>query len=409
MTTTPIHLPPIHIIVGAGQAGAHAAIAMREAGFAGRIVLVGDEPHHPYERPPLSKEFLTADTETPPALFHAVTRYAERDIELLLGSPVVAIDPAARRVSLQTGESLPYDRLLLTTGSRARHLAIPGGDDLLYLRTLDDARHIRLRLAPGLRLVCIGAGVIGLEIASSARQRGCEVTVLEAAPGAMARMLTPDMADYMVRLHRGHGVTLHFNAAISAIAEKKVICADRAIPADSVIAGIGVIRNTELAAAAGIAVDGGITVDEFGRTNLSGIYAAGDVAAFWHPLLHRRLRLESWRHAQNHGIAVGRVMAGVEQPYDDIPWFWSDQHGVNLQVAGLPDQANRTVLRGDETAPSFAAFHLDTENHVVGATGINAPREVRAAQAMIRAGKPVDPAAVADPRVQLQRLVAATR
>ena len=404
MTTT-----PTHIIVGAGQAGAHAAIAMREAGFAGRIVLIGDEPHHPYERPPLSKEFLTAELEPPAALFHAVARYAERDIELLLGSPAIAIDPAARLVTLRDGEQLPYDRLLLTTGSRARHLAIPGGEDILYLRTLDDARGIRLRLSPALRLVCVGAGVIGLEIASSARQRGCEVTVLEAAPGAMARMLTPEMAAYMVRLHRARGVALHFNAGISAIIEKAVICADGAIPADCVIAGIGVIRNTELAATADIAIDGGIIVDEFGRTNQPDIYAAGDVAAFWHPLLHRRLRLESWRHAQNHGIAVGRVMAGVEQPYDDIPWFWSDQHGVNLQVAGLPDQASHTVLRGDPGAPSFAAFHLDLENHVIGATGINAPREVRAAQAMIRAGKAVDPTELGDPHVQLQRLVAALR
>ena len=401
MTTTPVHL-----IVGAGQAGAHAAIAMREAGFAGRIVLIGEEHHHPYERPPLSKEFLTVDPEPAVAWFHAAERYSERAIEFLPASAVVAIDPAARRVTLADGRTLPYDRLLLTTGSRARHLAIPGGDDFLYLRTLDDARRIRARLSPGLRLVCIGAGVIGLEIASSARQRGCQVTVIEAAPGAMGRMLTPDMAAYMVRLHRAHGVTLHFNANIAAVTGTDIICTGSpVVPADCVIAGIGVVRNTELAAAAGIAIDGGIVVDEFGRTNVPDIFAAGDVAAFWHPLLHRRLRLESWRHAQNHGIAVGRVMAGVEQPYDDVPWFWTDQHGVNLQVAGLPDAASQTVLRGDESAPSFAAFHLDAENHVVGATGVNAPREVRAAQAMIRAGKAMDPAALSDPKIQLQRLL----
>ncbi len=401
MTTT-----AVHVIVGAGQAGAHAAVAMREAGFAGRIVLIGDEAHHPYERPPLSKEFLTADAEPPAALFHAVERYAERNIEFLPASPVVAIDPAAHRVTLEDGQTLPYDLLLLTTGSRARHLAIPGGEDFLYLRTLDDARRIRARLTPGLRLVCIGAGVIGLEIASSARQRGCEVTVIEAAPGAMGRMLTPDMADYMVRLHRANGVILHFNANIAAITAGNVICTDGpVVPADCVIAGIGVVRNTELAAAAGVAIDNGIIVDQFGRTNLPDIYAAGDVAAFWHPLLHRRLRLESWRHAQNHGIAVGRAMAGVEQPYDDVPWFWTDQHGINLQVAGLPDAADHTVLRGEESAPSFAAFHLDAENHVVGATGVNAPREMRAAQSMIRAGKPMDPEALSNPGIQLQRLL----
>jgi len=277
---------PVHVIVGAGQAGAHAAVAMRDAGFAGRIVLIGDEPHHPYERPPLSKEFLTADAEPPATWFHAADRYAERDIEFLLALPVAAIDPAAHRVTLGNGQTLPYDRLLLTTGSRARHLAIPGGEDFLYLRTLDDARRIRARLTPGLRLVCIGAGVIGLEIASSAQQRGCEVTVVEAAPGAMSRMLTPDMAAYMVRLHRARGVILHFNASIAAIVGNNVICTDGpVVSTDSVIAGIGVIRNTELAAAAGIAIDNGIVVDEFGRTNVPDVFAAGDVAAFWHPLL----------------------------------------------------------------------------------------------------------------------------
>ncbi|MCW3474312.1 NAD(P)/FAD-dependent oxidoreductase [Limobrevibacterium gyesilva] len=396
----------IHLIIGAGQAGANAAMAMREAGFAGRIVLVGAEPHRPYERPPLSKAMLTADPEPPVPYFHDPARMAERAIELVAGMPAVAIDAAAQRVALQDGSTLPYDRLLLTTGGRARRLSIPGGEGILYLRTLDDARAIRPRLVPGARIVCIGAGVIGLEIASSARTRGCAVTVLEAAPAAMGRSLTPDFARYMADLHARAGVALHFGTAITAIAGMRVICADHATEADCVIAGVGIERNTELAAEAGLAVDGGIVVDAFGRTSAANVYAAGDVTAFWHPRFGRRLRLEAWRHAQNHGIAVGRVMAGGAAPYDDVPWFWSDQHGVNLQVAGLPAMAARTVLRGDETAPSFAAFHLDEGGCVVAATGVNAPREVRAAMALIAAGRPVDAAALADPKMQLQRLVA---
>lgn len=400
----------VHLIVGAGQAAAHAAVAMREADFAGRILMVGEEPHRPYERPPLSKELLTVDPEPPVAYFHDARRYQENAIDLMLGTRVAAVDPTAHRVALSDGRNIPFDRLLFATGSRPRRLDIRGGETILYLRTLEDARHIRARLVPNSRIVCIGAGVIGLEIASSARKRGCEVTVIEAAGGAMGRMLAPEMADYMVRLHRANGVALHFNAGVTAVEGERVICNGApTLFADCVIAGIGVLRNTELAEAAGIAVDRGIVTDEFGRTSAPDIFAAGDVAAFWHPLFQRHLRLESWRHAQNHGLAVGRVMAGGTKPYDEIPWFWTDQHGVNVQVAGLPEECVRTVPRGEMEAPSFAAFHLDAENRLVAATGVNAPREVRAAQSIIRARRPVDPAALADVKTPLQRLVAMFR
>ena len=401
---------PVHLIVGAGQAAAHAAVAMREAGFSGRILMVGEEPHRPYERPPLSKELLTADPEPPVAYFHDAARYAEHRIELLLGMHIAAFDHAALRATLSDGSSIPFDALLLATGSRARRLDIPGGEAILYLRTLEDARRIRARLVSGARVVCIGAGVIGLEIASSARNRGCEVTVIEAADGAMGRMLTREMAEYMVRLHRTNGVTLHFDATVAGIEGERIICKGAPdLTADCVIAGIGVVRNTELAEAAAVTVDRGVVTDEFGRTSAPDIFAAGDVAAFFHPLFQRHLRLESWRHAQNHGLAVGRIMAGGTEPYDDIPWFWTDQHGVNVQVAGLPDQTASTVLRGAMDAPSFAAFHLDAENRLVAATGVNAPREVRAAQSIIRARRPVDPAALADMKTPLQKLAAMFR
>ena len=397
----------VHVIVGAGQAGANAAVAMREAGFPGRILLLGAEPHAPYERPPLSKAALTEDPEPEPTWFFPPDRYAALTIELRLGTPVERLDIAEHRLHLAGGETLAFDALLLATGSRARPLPVPGAEHALTLRTLEDARRIRAALRPGARVVCIGAGVIGLEVAASAHARGCRVTVLEAAAGCMGRAMTPAMARWMARLHRSAGVELHCNVAVTAIEPGRVLCADAAHDADLVIAGIGIVRNTELAQAAGIEVDNGIVVDEFGRTGVPGIFAAGDVAAFWHPSLHRRLRLESWKHAQNHGIAVGRAMAGIAEQYDDVPWYWTDQHGLTVQVAGLPHEAVTTVLRGEETAPSFCAFHLDAAGHVVAATGVNAAKDVRAAISMIQKGIVPDPAKLADPAVRIQELLKA--
>lgn len=399
-----------HIIVGAGQAGAHAAIALREAGFAGRILLIGEEPHRPYERPPLSKEMLTAEPAPAPLWFHSEARYAEAGIELMLGVAVEAIEPAAQRLRLRDGRVLGYDALLLATGGQARALDIPGGGKIHLMRRLEDARALRPLLAPGAHVACIGAGVIGLEIASAARARGCRVSVVEAGALPMGRSLSPEIAAWLAGLHRNRGVELHFGAAIEAIEGERLLCAGGlVVAADVVVAGIGMRRNTALAEQAGLALDGGIVVDEFGRSSVEGIYAAGDVAAFWHAGLGRRLRLETWRHAQNHGIATGRSMAGVLQAYDEVPWFWTDQHGVNLQMAGLAEGACRSVLRGEVGGRSFASFQLDAQDRVVAATGINAMREVRAGQAMIRSRQPADAAALADPASNLQRLVAAMR
>ncbi len=394
-----------NVIVGAGQSGAHAAIAMRDAGFAAPILLLGDEPEPPHERPPLSKQMLTASDEPVPTYFHAAERYAASDIELRCNITVTAIEPEAHRIRLVDGSTIPYAKLLLATGGRARPLRVPGGETVLTLRTLDDARRLRPILRPDARIVCIGAGVIGLEIASSARARGCTVSVVEAAPSVMGRSLALEMAEWLATLHRKAGVSLHLNTGVAAIEKGQVICADgSAIPADAVVAGIGMERNTALAEAAGIALDGGIAVDEHGRTSAPDIYAAGDVAAFWVPRLGRRMRLESWRHAQNHGIAVGRAMAGKDASYDEVPWFWTDQHGVNLQVAGTAEGAASTVLRGAKTDPIFSAWHLDVGGALIGVAGVNAPRDVRAGQSMIRAGRAIDATMLADLDVPLQRL-----
>jgi 3-phenylpropionate/trans-cinnamate dioxygenase ferredoxin reductase component len=399
-----------HVIVGAGQAGGWAAIGMRQSGFDGRILLIGDEVWRPYERPPLSKAVLTDEPEPPIAYFHAEERYAEQRIELLLGTAVAEIQPPAHRVCLVDGRSIEYDRLLLTVGGSARHLPIHGGNKALYLRTLEDARVIRARLADARAVICIGAGVIGLEIASSARARGCDVTVLEALPRAMGRAVSPEGAAFIETLHRDAGVAMHFGVIVDAIEDApgglRIACRDGEIySGDLVIAGVGMQRNLGLAETADLSLEGGIVVDEFGRTSDPDIYAAGDVTAFRHPLFGRRLRLESWRHAQNHGLAVGKAMCGDTTPYDDIPWFWTDQHGVNLQVAGMPADAARTVVRVNAPPKAFTAVHLTEDGCVIGVTAANNPRDIRAGQAMIKARRPVNEAALADPAVALQTLI----
>lgn len=399
-----------HVIVGAGQAGAWAAVAMRQAGFGGRILLIGDEVWRPYQRPPLSKQMLTDDPEPPPLSFHAEQRYAELEIEMVLGTAASAVDPAAHRVALADGRTFDYDKLLLAVGGQARHLPVHGGDLALYLRTLEDAQAIRARLLEKPRVLCIGAGVIGLEIASSARTRGCEVTVLEALPRAMGRAVSPEGAAFIESLHRDAGVALHFDVIVDRLEQMDrgiaVTCRDgRCFTADLVVAGVGMQRNLALAEAAGLTLEGGIVVDEWGRTSDPDIYAAGDVTAFFHPLFNRRLRLESWRHAQNQGIAAGKAMCGDTTPYDDVPWFWTDQYKVNLQVAGLPADAARTIVRQGGPGGSFVAVHLAADGSVLGVTAANNPREIRAGQAMIKSRKVVDAAKLADATVPLQRLM----
>jgi NADPH-dependent 2,4-dienoyl-CoA reductase/sulfur reductase-like enzyme len=397
------------LIIGAGQAGGYAAIALRDAGFQGRITLIGTEPHRPYERPPLSKDALTAPAEPTPLFFHAPEKYAERDIELRLATTVDGIDPKA--ATIQIGAERPaYDHLLLTTGGRARPLTTPGGNRAHLMRTIEDAIALRPLLQPGKKLVCIGAGVIGLETAASAKKLGCDVTIVEAAPRPMARSLTPELSAWLATLHRSHGIDLHLNATVDEITETHVHCAGGpSLQADIVIAGIGMIRNTSLAEDAGITCENGILTDANGRTSHPNIHAAGDVAAAFNTRYNRHLRLETWRHAMNHGTSVARNIAGHAEPYDDIPWFWTDQHNTNLQQTGLLDDTTTHITRGTPTTNSFAVFHCTASGEVHAATGINAPRDIRAAQELIKLRRPVDPARLADPATNLQKLVAELR
>lgn len=401
----------VHVIVGAGQAGDWAAVTMRREGFDGRIVLIGDEPHPPYERPPLSKAVLTAAEELPIQPFRKRALYDEHGIELRLGTAATAIDPAVHRVYIAGGEPLAYDRLLLATGGRARRLAVPGGELAASVRTHADALQLRARFAQSRRVVCVGAGVIGLECASSARALGCEVTVVEPAAWPMARALPEAPALEVRALHERAGVMFRFGTEVAAIEPSEaglvVVCRDGArLPCDCVVAGIGMERHVSLAAAAGLAVESGIVVDEFGRTSAPDVYAAGDVAAFWHPRLGRRLLLETWQHAQNHGIAVGRAMADKGQPYSETSWFWSDQHGVNIQVAGFPADAAQIVHR-QGVANSHVTFYLDAAGRLMGVVGFDSPREIRMAQSLIQRAAEMDPKRLSDPAIPVQRAVAA--
>ncbi|MGV6874544.1 NAD(P)/FAD-dependent oxidoreductase [Pseudochelatococcus sp. B33] len=396
------------VVVGAGQAGSHAAMALRNAGHHGSITLVGEENEPPYERPPLSKEMLTSTEMPAPAHFHPLERYGEKKIDLICGVRVSAIDPGRRVVSLDDGRALPFGKLLIATGSRPRRMEVPGNERLIYLRNLEDARVLRQRLNPGIRVVCIGAGVIGLEIASAAIARNCAVTVIEAGQGAMARSVSTEVGKWLCTRHEEHGVRFLFGSSIAEIREEGVVTAGgHFVPADVVVAGIGTERDTALAASAEIAVANGILVDEFGETTIAGIYAAGDVAAFWSARHGRHVRLENWQHAQDHGSAVGRSMAGQRVPYDPVPWFWTDQHGINLQMAGSAEGAASAVVRGSTADGAFSVWTFDTADLVIGVTGINAPRDVRAGRMLIRSRKYVDPALIADVSYPVQTLVKA--
>ena len=404
---------PAFAIVGAGQAGGWTARTLRDEGFAGRIVVFGEESFPPYERPPLSKEVLLGEAEKESCFLWSEKALSESGIELIPGRRVVAIDPDAHRLTLDGGESFDWTKLMLAPGGRARTLDVPGADldGVFTLRTIDDTEAIRPRLAEGASVVVIGAGWIGLEVAAAARKRGASVTVLEAEDRVCARALTPGMSEWVLELHRRHGVEILLNARFlefggGARLERAVLQNGSEIACDLAVVGVGLVPNVELAQAAGLDVDNGIVVDETGRTSHPDIYAAGDAANHPNPLLGRRLRLESWENAQNQAIAVAKAMLGGEAPYAEIPWFWSDQYDANIQLMGVPETWDRTVVRGDRSSGEFIEFHLK-DGRLQGAAAVNNPRDLRLARRMMMADRTWDPEALADPTIKLQRLLKA--
>jgi len=382
-------------IVGAGLAGARAAETLRAEGFDGRVVLFGAEAHLPYERPALSKGYLQGTAEAP--FVHPAEWYAEQDVDLRLGTRVTALDAAAHEVETADGDRLRYTKLLLTTGSSVRRLA-----DAVTLRTLDDSDRLRAALRPGARVVIVGAGWIGLEVAAAARVAGAEVTVLEQAPAPLLAALGPEMAAVFARLHVEHGVDLRCGVTVRAVRSDAVLLDDETIPADLVVAGIGVTPDVDLARAAGLAVDNGVVVDEHLRSSAPDVWAAGDVANAYHPFAGRHVRVEHWANALHQPVVAAQAMLGKDAVYDRLPYFFTDQYDLGMEYTGFG--GGEVVVRGDER--EFVAFWL-RDGRLTAAMNVNVWTGVpEIARRLIRAGTRLDPAALADPAVPLEDMTA---
>ena len=399
-----------HVVIGAGHAGGRAVEAMRNVGFEGEIILVGAEEHLPYERPPLSKEILQAKPDYTFPYIRPLEYFDEQKIELRLGVAATTIAPTEKTVTLANGEALPYDKLLLTTGGRARKLPLPGSDfdRVHYLRTLDEGHAIEAALGKGKNLVVIGGGFIGLEVAASARQRGGSVTVLEIADRLMGRGMPHSISQYFLDLHRGNGVDIRLGTGVERIDGDGAVSGvttsmGERLDADMVVIGVGIIPETVLAEDAGLKVENGIVVDEFCRTSATDIYAAGDVTSHFSHFAGRHIRLEAWQCAQNMAIAAAKVMCGEEAAYSEVPWMWSDQFDTNLQVAGLPDSWDDIVGRGDAASGNYIGFILDG-GKIAGAIALNQPRDLRLARRMMDAGKEYTAEDLADESISMREL-----
>lgn len=398
------------VIVGTGQAGGWAAQTLRKEGHAGRIVLIGDEPHIPYERPPLSKAVLSG--EAPAESTYLIKREAfdELALDWRPGVRVTAIDRAARQLRLSAGEPIAYDKLILCNGGRARTLQVPGADlrGVYTLRNIEDARALGQALLPGKRLVVVGGGWIGLEVAATARKKGMDVTVVEAMRRLCERTVPPEISEYLSGLHAKHGTEVILGAGVTSFSRDAqgtltVTLSDgRELLCDAVVVGIGLIPNDELAREAGLECDGGIVVDAQCRTSDADILAAGDVASWHCQWAGRRMRLESWQNAQEQGIAAARAALGLPVDHQPLPWFWSDQYDANLQIYGMPTPSHRVVVRGAPESGSFVLFYLDG-NVVSAALGPNSAKDLRFARRLIEQRKVIDPERLADVQVPMSK------
>jgi 3-phenylpropionate/trans-cinnamate dioxygenase ferredoxin reductase component len=401
--------PQTHVIVGAGLAGAKAAEALRSEGFDGRVVLIGDESYRPYERPPLSKDRLLGEAQDLPFV-HDANHYEDNAIELWTSTRVTGIETGAHELLLEGDRRLGFDRLLLTTGAVPRRLDVPGTDldGIHYLRTLADSARIADRIERKERLVVIGSGWIGAEIASAARQRGCEVTMVEMASLPLERVLGPEVGQVYLELHRDHGVEFLPETTVQRFegdgSVERVITADGAeLETAFVVVGVGVAPRTGLAEAARLEIDDGVLVDEHLRTSAPDVFAAGDVANAWHPFYGRSVRVEHWANALNQGPVAARSMLGLEATYDEIPYFFSDQYDAGMEYSGYATDWDEVVFRGDVEAREFIAFWLKDERVVAG-MNMNVWDVSDPIRELIRSRRGMDVADLADPAVALERL-----
>ncbi len=399
------------MIVGASLAGAKAAETLRSEGFDGRVVLIGDEPVRPYERPPMSKDYLRGEADFDSAAVHPADFYDTQDIELRTSTTVTAIDPTTSGVELAPGGRLTYDRLLLCNGAEPRRLTVPGSTlpGVLYLRTVADSDALRQAITGEGPVVVIGAGWIGCEVAASARQLGAEVAVVEMASVPLERVLGTEVGGIYGDLHAEHGVRLHLGVGVDSIGgaervEEVRLSDGTVLAAGTVVVGVGVQPRTELAQAAGLQLDNGVVTDEHLATSVAGIYAAGDVANVFYPAYGTGIRLEHWSAALNQGPVAARNMLGHLTAYDKVPYFYSDQYDLSMEYRGWAPGFDQVVIRGDPRGGEFIAFWLG-QGRVLAAMNANIWDQSDQIEALIRAGKPVDPARLVDADVALASLV----
>jgi 3-phenylpropionate/trans-cinnamate dioxygenase ferredoxin reductase subunit len=402
-----------YLIAGASLAGAKAAQTLREEGFDGRVLLIGEENERPYERPPLSKDYLLGKAERDIIFVHPRKWYDENEVELRLGVVVTGADPAAHEVTLADGTRVGYSKLLLATGSSPRRLSVPGAelDGVLYLRRVEDSERIKATFQAVSRVAVIGAGWIGLETAAAARAAGVEVTMLEMADLPLLRVLGREAAEVFAGLHRDHGVDFRGGVRITEItgsgrADGVRLADGGHVAADAVIVGVGIAPNTQLASAAGLEVSNGVRVDAQLRSSNPDIYAAGDVASAFHPLLGKHIRVEHWANALNQPQAAAKAMLGKEVAYDRVPYFFTDQYDLGMEYSGYvePDGYDEVVFRGDVAGREFVAFWLK-EGRVLAGMNVNVWDVNDAIQDLARSDKPVDTAVLRDPQVPLESLV----
>jgi 3-phenylpropionate/trans-cinnamate dioxygenase ferredoxin reductase subunit len=403
------------VIVGASLAGAKAADTLRQEGFDGEVVLIGEEPLRPYERPPLSKGYLQGSTVQEKVFVHEADFYEDHDIDIRLGRLVESIDTRAREVSLDDGERVRFDSCLIATGSAPRRLTIPGSDleGVYYLRDLADADRLRAAITTAGKVAVIGAGWIGCEVAASARQLNAEVAMVEAAAVPLGRVLGEELGRFYADVHADHGVEMHLGVGIESFAgnnavEEVRLVDGQKVPCDLVVVGVGVTPRVELGQAGGLEVDNGILTDEYLATSAPGVYAAGDVANAWHPTFGRRIRLEHWSSALNQGPTAARNMLGQSSPYTKVPYFFSDQYDIGMEYSGYATNWDQIVYRGDPASREFIAFWMQ-QGRVGAGMNVNVWDVADHIATLVAAQTPMDPGRLADPEVDLADLAEQAR